>query len=115
VRKIEGGGFDQRALGADALEEHDQLQLEEDDRIDRRPAAFSVQLPRPVPDEAKIQLRLQVLVDVVGRDQLFERDGDRLVEATRLCGAEHGTPPQQHGGRESRVLVRLGFVADVTI
>ena len=29
-------------------------------------------------------------VEVVGWDEILERDGDRLVEAARLCGAEHG-------------------------
>ena len=34
VRQVEAGGLDQLALGADALEEHHQLQLEEDDGVD---------------------------------------------------------------------------------
>jgi len=32
----------QLALGADVLEEHDELELEEDDRVDRRPATVRV-------------------------------------------------------------------------
>src|SRR5215210_625215 len=32
----------------------------------------------------------EVPIDVIGRDEVFQRDGDRLVEATGLDGAEHG-------------------------
>ena len=56
VGQVEAGGLDQLALGADPLEEHDQLELEEDDRVDARPAPLGVQLPRPVPDEAQVEL-----------------------------------------------------------
>jgi hypothetical protein len=49
----------------------------------------------PVADETEIEFHLQVPVDVVLKDQAFERDGDRLVKAAgfgrtehvRLCGA----------------------------
>ena len=40
--QVEAGGLDQLALGADPLEEHDQLQLEEDDRVDGGPTAVGV-------------------------------------------------------------------------
>ena len=36
VREVEAGRLDQLPLGADALEEHDELELEEDDRVDGR-------------------------------------------------------------------------------
>jgi hypothetical protein len=64
VGKSEAGRRDQLALGADALEEHDQLQLEEDDRINARATPFGVQLPRPLPPEAQIERRLEVAVEV---------------------------------------------------
>ena len=47
VGQVEAGRLDQLALGADALEEHDELELEEDDRVDARPAPLGVQLARP--------------------------------------------------------------------
>ena len=88
--KIETRRFDELPLGADALEEHHQLQLEEDHRIDRGPAALGVQLPRPVADEAEVERVLQVTVEVVPGNQGLERDRDRLRESTRLGGTEHG-------------------------
>ena len=42
--QVEAGRLDELALGADALEEHDQLQLEEDDRVDAGPAPLGIQL-----------------------------------------------------------------------
>ena len=39
------------ALGAQVLEEEDELELEEDDGIDRWSSAFRVVLPDPVADE----------------------------------------------------------------
>jgi len=85
------------------------------DRADGGPTAFGVQLARPLPDEAQVELGFQVAVEVARGNQLLQRDGDGLIEAAGLCGAEHGTPPRQHGGRESSVLVRLSFIGDVTI
>jgi hypothetical protein len=49
----------------------------------------------PGADETEIEFHLQVPVDVVLKDQAFERDDDRLVKAAgfgrtehvRLCGA----------------------------
>ena len=67
--QVEAGRLDELALGADALEEHHQLQLEEDDRVDAGPAALGIELPRPVADEAQVELRLQVAVEVVSRER----------------------------------------------
>ena len=53
VGQVEAGRLDQLALGADPLEEHDQLQLEEDDRVDAGSAPLGVELPRPLADEAR--------------------------------------------------------------
>ena len=46
VGQVEAGRLDELALGADALEEHDQLELEEDDRVDAGPAPFGIPLAR---------------------------------------------------------------------
>ena len=100
VGQVEAGGLDQLALGADPLEEHDQLQLEEDDRVDAGPAPLGVQLPRPLADEAEVELRLQVAVEVVPRDEVLQRDGDRLVEAAGLGGPSIG-------GLRSRLTQRI--------
>ena len=58
VGEVETRRRDELPLGADALEEHDQLELEEDDWVDAGSAPLGVELPRPVPDEAEIELRL---------------------------------------------------------
>jgi hypothetical protein len=34
---------------------------------------------------------------VVGRDEVLERDGNRLVETAGLGGTEHWDAPGQHG------------------
>jgi hypothetical protein len=60
------------ALGADPLEEHDELELEEDHGIDAGPAAVGVEVARPVADEAKIQLGFKMAVEMVPWDEIFE-------------------------------------------
>ncbi len=91
VRQIEGGGFDQLALGADALEEQDELQLEEDHRVDTGPAPLGIQFPHPVPHEAQVELCLEMTVEVARRNNFLKRDGNRCIKVTGLGRAEHGT------------------------
>ena len=81
--------LDQLALGADPLEEHHELELEEDHGIDAGPPALGVQLLRPVPHEAEIELRLQVAGEVDPRDELLQRDSGRFGKAAGLRRAEH--------------------------
>ena len=59
VGQVEGGRLDELPLRAHPLEEHHELQLEEDDRVDAGPAAFGVQLSRPLSDEYQIEPRLR--------------------------------------------------------
>ena len=47
-------------------------------------------LPHPLADEGKVQLRLQMEVEVMPRDEGCERQRDGLIEATGLGGTEHG-------------------------
>ena len=56
VREVEAGRLDQLPLRADPLEEHDELQLEEDDRVDAGPTPLGIELLRPVADEAEVEL-----------------------------------------------------------
>jgi hypothetical protein len=51
------------AFSADALEEHDQRQLEEDHRINGGTTTVGVQLARPLADEAEVNRRLEVAVE----------------------------------------------------
>src|SRR5688500_10676243 len=81
------------------------LQLEEDDQFDAGPAALGVELPRPLPDKREIKFHPQVAVEVVGRDEVLQRDSDRLVEAAGFGWTEHGEAPDaniQAGDYEGR-------------
>ena len=71
-------------------EEHHTLQLEEDHRIDADagPTALGIQLACPLADEGQVEFGLQMPVEVAGRDEFLQRDGDRLVEAARFGAAE---------------------------
>jgi hypothetical protein len=79
VGQVEAGRLDELPLRADPLEEHDQLQLEEDDRIDAGSAAVGVVLRDPLADEAQVEPSLQVRVEVIGGDEVLQRDGNRLI------------------------------------
>jgi len=92
VGEVQAGGLDQIALGADALEEHHQLELEEDDRIDARSSPVGIEAVRPIADEGQVERGFQVAVEVVGRNQVLQRDGDRRVEAAGLGRTEHRAP-----------------------
>jgi hypothetical protein len=63
---------DELPFRANAFEEHDQLELEEDHRVDTGPAALGVQLPRPLSDKAQVKRRLQVPVEVVSGDEVLQ-------------------------------------------
>ena len=72
VGEIEAGRLDQFALGADPFKEHHQLELDEDDRVNGRPTALSIELPCPLPDETEVERRLQVAVEIVSRNEVLE-------------------------------------------
>jgi hypothetical protein len=62
------------ALRADVLEEHHQLQTEEDHGIDARTARTSVVILDEIPYEREVECRLEATVEVVLRDQILKRD-----------------------------------------
>ena len=64
----------QLALGAQPLEEQDQLQLEEDDRVDGGSPGLRVGLPNQVAHEAEIERALQMAVEVVRGNEVLQRD-----------------------------------------
>jgi hypothetical protein len=70
--EVEVGCLDELPIRADALEEHDQVQLEEDGRINGGTSAISVALPCPVTDAAQGQLRLQLATHVVRGNELLK-------------------------------------------
>jgi hypothetical protein len=62
------------ALGADALEEHRQLQLEEEHRVDRGTAARGVAIPEEFANEREVDGSLKATVEAVLWEELFERE-----------------------------------------
>ena len=89
----------QLALGADVLEEHDELELEEDDRVNRRPAASRVEWGDQLPHEREVEPSLKAAVEVLLWNQILQREvvGKR-GEGTDL-GAHHDLewPPAWDG------------------
>jgi len=63
------------------------MRLEEDGRINRGPTLFGIQLPDPVADKRQVELRFEVAVEVIWRNEFFQRDDDRLVEAASRSDA----------------------------
>jgi hypothetical protein len=61
-------------LAPQPLEEHDELELEEDHRIHGRPAAPGVKRGDELPHEREVQRLLQPAVEVVHGDQVLERE-----------------------------------------
>jgi hypothetical protein len=89
VGEVETRGLDELAFRADALEEHDQLELEEDHRVNGGTATGGVAISDPHPNDAKIQRRIKVAIEVISRDEVLKRDGHGSVEATELGWSEH--------------------------
>jgi hypothetical protein len=88
--QMEARRLDELAFGVDPFEEHDELELEEDDQIDAGAASLGVELPRPVSYKREVEFGLEVAIEVIGRDERLQRDGNGLVEAAGLGRAEHG-------------------------
>jgi len=59
VSQVEARCLDELSFGADALEEHDQLQFEEDHRVNGRPSSLGQELSRPVADETEVEEKVQ--------------------------------------------------------
>jgi len=64
-RETEPGDLDQLAFGADALKEHHEMQLEEDDGIDRRTAPAGVAIRDEITDEKEVEGTLEVAVEMI--------------------------------------------------
>ena len=87
------------SLAPHALEEHDELQFEEDYGVDARATALGVQRPHHLPNEREVQLRPQSSVEIVVRDEVLKRD----VAGQRGEGADLKA---HHGGGASRLAVQ---------
>jgi hypothetical protein len=81
-------------LGAEALEEQDELQFEEHHRINGRPTYGRVVIADQLADEREVELRLQVPVEVVRRDERLQRDHYRTIQTALLPRTEHQPNPR---------------------
>ena len=108
VGEVQAGCLDQAALQTNPLEEHDELQLEEHDGVDRRPAARGVEIAHPLADKAQVQLSVEAAVEVISRDEVFERDRDGLIERAELWRTQHGRHPNGGAEEHQRPRQRLG-------
>src|SRR5829696_1491550 len=91
--QVQPSGLNQLVLGAEPVEEYDQLELEEDDRINRGTAPLGVELGDPLAHEAQVERGFQVAIEVILRNEVLEGDGNRFVEAAGLGGTEHKAFP----------------------
>jgi hypothetical protein len=80
LSQVEAPVIDQLPFGADALEGHDKLELEEDDGIDGGPAPLGIPLKHPLPEEVEIASRLEDAVDDVGE-----------IDPLRTCDLRFGS------------------------
>src|SRR3990172_12007801 len=77
--QVQLGRLHQAPLRSDAIEKGDQVELEEDHRIDGGAALLLVAVPHQVANERQIQLLLQPAVEVVGWEQRLQvRLGEQL-------------------------------------
>lgn len=90
MRQVEAGQLNELALGADALEEHDEVEPEEDDGIDGGTATWCVAVFDPLSDAGQVKVGIQGPVEVTSRDELLQADGHGTIEAAELRGTEHG-------------------------
>jgi hypothetical protein len=96
--EVQDGGFHQRALRADASEEHHELELEEDERVDGGTVTRCVQLSDPLPDEGKVEGSLEMPVEVIGGNEAIERDQDTAIQFSFLGRTEHRGGEFSSGG-----------------
>jgi hypothetical protein len=82
-------GLHHLALGADALKEHDELQLEEHHRVDARSSLGGIAVRHPLADEAQVQRGGETTIEIVRRDQRFQGGGDGVIQAADFGRAEH--------------------------
>jgi len=74
---------------AKTFEEGEQLEAEEDFRIDGGSTDGSVQVGDPLAHEREIERSIKLPVEVVGRDELLKGDSDGAVKVAGFAGTEH--------------------------
>src|SRR3972149_2161157 len=110
MREVELRRLHQAPLGGDPLEEGDELELEEDYRVDGGSAQLPVAVPHQVTDEGEVEFRLKAPVEVVWRDERVETGWGEKLE---LLGAmaHHLTAPPPTPPLLRRAYARLRLQA----
>ena len=70
--EVEAGQLDELPLGAQPLEEHDQLEPEEDHRVDGRSAAGRVAVLGPVPDKGEVEPGIKMTIEMAARNERLQ-------------------------------------------
>src|SRR3954447_15024808 len=83
-----GGDLHELAFGADALKEHNELEFEKDDRVNRRAPTGGVAWVDELADKGEVQRALDVAIELVGWHEIVERDVDKWGERAAL-GSQH--------------------------
>ena len=104
MRPGEGGRLDQLALRADARADHEELETEEDNRIEGGTAAGGGAVLDPVTDEREIEGGIERAVEVIGGDKPFQRDQDAAIQHSRFRRTEHeaAAADARYRGRNAR-------------
>src|SRR5262249_31939536 len=84
----------QLAFRANAFKEHDQLQLEEDDRIKGGTALACVGLVHELAYKRKVQSSFQMPIEVILRNQFLQRNIAEWSKVTLFAAHHGGTLPQ---------------------
>src|SRR5436309_1042955 len=78
------------AFGTDALEEHHQLELEEDRRIDGGTTTGCIAISDPLTDEGEVEGGIEMAVEVISGNEPFEGDQDGAIQVALFGRTEHG-------------------------
>jgi len=93
MREIEAGNLDELTLGAKALEEHDQVEFEEDDRVNGGTPARGIALGDEVAHESEVEDVFEVAREMVVRERSLKGEQDRTGKIAGFGRTEHRTPP----------------------
>jgi hypothetical protein len=99
--KAVGYNGHQLPLATQSLEAKDELEFEEDYRVDARAAGRGLAILDQIPHKRKIHRPFQAVVEVVLRDEFFEGELGQWGEVANL-GAHHScASPHEAGTREA--------------
>jgi hypothetical protein len=71
------------------FEEEDQLELEEDDRINCGPTDLGVRATHQFADEREVERAFEMAIEVIGRNKVVKRDPNRFVKSAGFRWSKH--------------------------